>query len=76
MTNGSITDGTSLRHRIGAAIRIRRQNLGITLQALSDTCGVTVDRLSRIERGEASPRLDTLEPIAEALDLKFDIRPA
>jgi mannose-6-phosphate isomerase-like protein (cupin superfamily) len=52
---------------IGAAIRDRRRRLGMTLQALADSCGLSVPFLSQIERDLAMPSLISLTSIATAL---------
>lgn len=38
---------------IGARMRQRRQEMGLSAQDLADLCGVTVDLLERYEAGEA-----------------------
>jgi transcriptional regulator with XRE-family HTH domain len=46
--------------------RFRRYN-AMTQTELAEKAGLTVTALSRIERGEASPRASTLRKLAEAL---------
>lgn len=52
---------------LGPAIRKRRKQLQMTLQALSDASGVSVGYLSQVERDNATPTLGTLAQIADAL---------
>ncbi len=57
---------------LGALIRKRRKQLGLTLQALCDDAGLSVGYLSQVERGHATPSLGTLAQIAQALDAELD----
>jgi transcriptional regulator with XRE-family HTH domain len=52
--------------RTGLVLRRRRRAAGLTLQQLSDRCGVAVPQLSRIENGLVDPRLSTLVRIVGA----------
>ena len=54
--------------KLGMLIRRRRNQLGLTLQALCDRAGVSVGYLSQVERGHATPSLGTLAQIAQGLD--------
>lgn len=58
--------------RLGPAIRKRRKQLQLTLQALSDRSAVSVGYLSQVERDNATPTLGTLAQIADALDVGLD----
>ncbi|SDD67928.1 Transcriptional regulator, contains XRE-family HTH domain [Paracoccus isoporae] len=58
--------------RLGSAIRKRRKQLRLTLQALCDRSGVSVGYLSQVERDNATPTLGTLAQIADALDVSLD----
>jgi quercetin dioxygenase-like cupin family protein/DNA-binding XRE family transcriptional regulator len=57
------------RPRIGALIRARRRQMGMTLQDVSDAAGVSVGYLSVIERDQGTPSLGTLSQIARHLDV-------
>ena len=57
---------------IGPAIRKRRKQLKLTLQALCDRSGVSVGYLSQVERDNATPSLGTLAQIAAALEVGLD----
>lgn len=63
---------TGFEPQLGPAIRKRRKQLGLTLQALSDRAGVSVGYLSQVERDNATPSLGTLAQIAQALDVGLD----
>lgn len=55
--------------RIGGRIRNRRQDRGLTLQALSAEAGLSQAFLSRLERGQVSASIANLLQIAGALAL-------
>lgn len=46
-----------------------RQNAGLTLRDLAERSGVSSAMISRIENGQVSPSLSTLESLSRALDL-------
>ena len=52
---------------VGARIRSRRKECGLTLKMLSAKCGISVSFLSDIEHGRRNPSLDKLRTIAEGL---------
>jgi transcriptional regulator with XRE-family HTH domain len=55
---------------VGARIRAIRQSRGLTLAELSARIGLTGrGNLSNLERGNVSPRLETLVKIAEGLEV-------
>lgn len=57
---------------LGQRIRKRRQLMSMTLQELSNACGVSVGYISQVERDNAVPTLGTLAEIAAALDVGID----
>ncbi len=59
--------------RISEAIKQRRGNLNITQRELADIAGVSINTLTKIERGEANPSLRVLERILDALGLEITI---
>ncbi len=54
---------------IGSRIRNRRQELGLSLRELAERARLTVGFLSQIERDLVSPSLNSLQRIAQALDV-------
>lgn len=52
---------------LGIKICETRNQKGITQKELSETCGVDIRTIQRIEAGEVTPRLSTLRLITEAL---------
>jgi len=55
--------------RIGERVRHLRESKGYSVQALADKARMKRPNLSRLENGHHQPSLDTLEKIAEALDI-------
>ena len=52
---------------LGARIRSRRRQLGLTLRAVSEGCQLSVPYLSQVERNHANPTVTALASIARAL---------
>src|SRR5262245_31272349 len=58
----------NLKERFPAGLRKRREELGLTQQALADIAELTVTAVAMIERGERTPNLDTAARLCWALD--------
>lgn len=59
----------NLRKRLAARIRARRDELGLSQQALADRAGVGVNTIIRMEQADfAERRTKTWAPVEEALD--------
>ena len=52
---------------LGPSIRRRRLDAGLTLVALADRSGLSQPFLSQVETGKATPSIDSLQRIAQAL---------
>ncbi|MFK7941876.1 MAG: helix-turn-helix domain-containing protein [Paracoccaceae bacterium] len=59
----------SLELMVGAQIRALRLALGMTLTDLSGAAAISTGMLSKIENGQTSPSLGTLQAIASALNM-------
>lgn len=57
------------RPLVGAQVRRRRRDRGLTLAAVSELTGLNVGYLSQVENDKASPSLETLAALAGALDV-------
>jgi UDP-N-acetylglucosamine 1-carboxyvinyltransferase len=57
----------------GALIREARQIAGFSQQELADRLGTSQSVISRWERGQDSPRVDTLARILQACDFEADV---
>jgi transcriptional regulator with XRE-family HTH domain len=53
-------------------VRALRSKRGLTQVQLADQAQVSEEWVRRIERGEASPSFDTVEALADALDVRPD----
>ncbi len=60
------------REAMGARIRRLREARGMTQEKLSDSADIGRVTLVRIEKGEQSPRLETLMALARALDVPLE----
>ncbi|MEL7349446.1 MAG: helix-turn-helix transcriptional regulator, partial [Pseudomonadota bacterium] len=59
----------SLEVWIGAQVRTFRVALGMTLAELARSASLSVSMLSKIENGQTSPSLTTLQQLATALNI-------
>ena len=59
----------NLEMAIGLAVRARRKELGITVADLASATGLSLGMLSKIENGNISPSLTSLQTLAKALGL-------
>jgi transcriptional regulator with XRE-family HTH domain len=55
--------------RVAEGIKVRREQLGLTLRALASRSGVSSSMISDIERGVKSPTIVTLAALAQAMDI-------
>ena len=63
----------SLRVSIGEQIRFRRKELMITQPDLADIAGISINTLSKIERGQANPTIEVLGKILVVLGLEITV---
>ena len=56
---------------VGNRIRDLRKSNGISQEELAFMASLNASHLSKIERGEKSPTLESLEKIVNALDISF-----
>jgi transcriptional regulator with XRE-family HTH domain len=54
---------------VGGQLARLRQKKGLSLRALAKECGLSVNAINRIERGESSPTVTSLHRLATALDV-------
>jgi transcriptional regulator with XRE-family HTH domain len=57
---------------VGPRLRTLRRERGTTLTALSETTGISVSTLSRLESGQRKPTLELLLPLAKAHGVALD----
>lgn len=58
-----------IRERFGFAVKVRREELGLTQEDLADLAGIHRTYLSDVERGTRNLSLVNIERLAEALAL-------
>ncbi|WP_210240230.1 helix-turn-helix domain-containing protein [Amaricoccus solimangrovi] len=57
----------NLEQAIGHEVRLLRKHLGLTVTDIAGSTGISVGMLSKIENGNISPSLSTLQSLARAL---------
>ena len=60
---------TSIEPDVGTRIRALREQRGLSLRAIAKRCNLSINAISRIERGESSPTLTSLHQLALALEV-------
>ncbi len=58
-----------LERAIGREVRASREKLGITIAELAKSARISAGMLSKIENGQTSPSLSTLQALARALNI-------
>lgn len=64
-------DAQRLARTVGANLRALRSRRGLSLERLSQACGVSRAMLGQIELGKSAPTITVLWKIARALDVTF-----
>lgn len=64
-------DKPRLDHIVGSAVKNHRGLAGLTLMELSDISGVSTAMISKIERGQVSASLSTLQSLADAIGVSL-----
>jgi transcriptional regulator with XRE-family HTH domain len=54
---------------VGSRLRAMREQQSLSLRALAEKCGLSINAISLIERGENSPTVTTLHRLANALNV-------
>lgn len=60
-----------VRERFGYAVKVRREELGLTQEDLADRAGIHRTYLSDVERGTRNLSLVNIERLAAALSMKM-----
>lgn len=58
---------------IGKIIKARRIMLGLRQDQLADIAGVGINTLTKIERGEGNPSIETLKKVLDSLGLELSL---
>ncbi len=72
MPRRSVKYGSTDEPILSNQVRLWRIDRGFTQSELELNAGLSHNAVSRIERGEVSPRLDTVERLAAAMDLTVE----
>ena len=65
----SNADSRLLERAIGREVHSAREKLGLTISELAKAAGISAGMLSKIENGQTSPSLSTLQSLAKALNV-------
>ncbi len=68
-SNAPAASASTLEHALGVQVRSIRRQLDLTVSDLAGAAGISVGMLSKIENGQISPSLGTLQSIAKALNV-------
>lgn len=60
---------------LGNIIRERRKELGISQPDLAELAQISVNTLTKLERGESNPSWDVLQKVLDVLGLEIIISP-
>lgn len=63
-------DPDKAKKRLGAVIRARREEMGLSQEEFANICGVHRTYMGAIERGERNPSLMNIVRIANGLKVK------
>lgn len=63
----------TLEQAIGLQVRHHRKHMGLTAAELSSAAGVSAGMLSKIENGQISPSLTTLQTLSNALNIPISL---
>ncbi|MBU1054525.1 MAG: helix-turn-helix transcriptional regulator [Proteobacteria bacterium] len=62
---------TNIKKKFGAHLSQLRNKAGMTQAKLAEKTNLSVDLISRIERGERAPSLETIEKLSNALKIRL-----
>lgn len=68
-SNAAAVSDKTLEQAIGVQVRLLRRRIGITVAELAASSGISGGMLSKIENGQISPSLATLQALALALNV-------
>lgn len=73
LTNSTRDSSFAIEHHIGNVIRQQRNTNHLTINEVAELASISSGMLSRIERGDVSASLDTLEKLASALGMPMSL---
>lgn len=71
---GSAYEAAKIRYELGLAVRLRRDELGLTQAQLAQRAGLKQPAVARFESGGTMPTIPMLERLAAALGLRLSVQ--
>ena len=71
---GAAYEAARIRFELGEAVRVRREELGLTQAELAERTGLKQPAVARFEAGGTMPTIPMLERLAEALELRLSVQ--
>ncbi|GAA0995196.1 hypothetical protein GCM10009555_088920 [Acrocarpospora macrocephala] len=71
---GAAYEAARVRFELGEAVRLRREELGLTQTELAERAGLKQPAVARFEAGGTMPTIPMLERLAEALELRLSVQ--
>lgn len=71
---GAAYEAARIRFELGAAVRSRREELGLTQAQLGERVGLKQPAVARFEAGGTMPTIPMLERMAAALDMRLSVQ--
>ncbi|WP_048862555.1 helix-turn-helix domain-containing protein [Acidisphaera rubrifaciens] len=68
-SGASVADGHTLEQALGMQVRALRRRADLTVAELAGEAGISTGMLSKIENGQISPSLATLQSLSKALNV-------
>ncbi|WP_424536544.1 helix-turn-helix domain-containing protein [Sphaerisporangium viridialbum] len=71
---GAAYESVRIRFELGEAVRLRREELGLTQAELARRTGLKQPAVARFEAGGTMPTIPMLERLAEALEMRLNVQ--
>lgn len=71
---GAAYEAARIRFELGEAVRLRREELGLTQAQLAERTGLKQPAVARFEAGGTMPTIPMLERLAEALEMRLSVQ--
>ncbi|WP_030174767.1 helix-turn-helix domain-containing protein [Spirillospora albida] len=71
---GAAYEAAKIRFELGEAVRVRREQLGLTQTELAERTGLKQPAVARFEAGGTMPTIPMLGRLAEALEIRLSVQ--
>ncbi|MEV4802856.1 helix-turn-helix transcriptional regulator [Nonomuraea sp. NPDC049421] len=71
---GAAYEAAKIRFELGEAVRLRREQLGLTQAELAERTGLKQPAVARFEAGGTMPTIPSLKRLADALEMRLSIQ--